>query len=199
MAYAVDEYCFDSQAEGHRRTDEEHYEALKKWMGRRYVELVVIDPSSSSFMECIARHGEWDYRGANNAVIEGISNTMTALRQHGLFIGRKCGRLLSELGLYRWNEHKKHEEVVKEDDHACLVGSTMVETDGGAVRIDELVGTSGRVWSYDNGETVLKGYRDVALTGFEETYEVVLEDGRQSNVRGTIRFSPTRAGSVATA
>lgn len=188
VAYAVDEYCFNSQAEGYRRTDEEHYEALKKWMGKRYVELVVIDPSSSSFMECMARHGEWDYRGADNAVIEGISNTMTALKQHGLFIGRKCERLLSELGLYRWNERKKHEEVVKEDDHACLVGSTMIETDGGAVRIDELVGTSGRVWSYDNGETVLKGYRDVALTGFEETYEVVLEDGRTVECTGNHPF-----------
>ena len=64
----------------------------------------------------------------------------------------------------------------------------MIETDGGAVRIDELVGTSGRVWSYDNGETVLKGYRDVALTGFEETYEVVLEDGRTVECTGNHPF-----------
>nr|UVX80474.1 MAG: Terminase [Bacteriophage sp.] len=188
VAYAVDEYCFDSRAEGHRRTDEEHYGALRKWMGERYVELVVIDPSASSFMECIARHGEWDYRGADNAVIEGISNTMTAMRQHGLFIGRKCGRLLSELGLYRWDERRRHEEVVKEDDHACLVGSTMVETDGGAVRIDGLVGTSGRVWSYDGGEAVLRGYRDVAPTGFRETYEVVLGDGRTVECTGNHPF-----------
>lgn len=130
VAYAVDEYCFDSQTEGYRRTDEEHYEALKKWMGDRYVELVVIDPSSSSFMECVARHGECDYRGADNAVIEGISNTMTALKQHGLFIGRKCERLLSEMGLYRWNERKKHEEVVKENDHACDAMRYFVQTVG---------------------------------------------------------------------
>ena len=91
---------------------------------------MVIDPSSSSFLEGVARHGEWDYRGANNAVIEGISNTMTALKQHGLFIGRKCERLLSELGLYRWNDRKKHEEVVKENDHACDAMRYFVQTVG---------------------------------------------------------------------
>ena len=35
---------------------------------------------------------------------------------------------------------------------------------------------------------MLKGYRDVALTGFEETYEVVLEDGRTVECTGNHPF-----------
>ena len=129
-AYAVDEYCFDSKAEGCRRTDEEHYEALRRFMAKKYVELVVIDPSSSSFMECMHRHGDWDFTGADNAVIEGISNVMTAMEQGDLLISHKCERLLSELGLYRWNDKKRQEEVVKEDDHACDAMRYFVQTVG---------------------------------------------------------------------
>lgn len=130
VAYAVDEYYFDSNEEEFRRTDEEHYEALRKWLGKRYVELVVIDPSASSFIECMARHGEWEFRGADNSVIDGISNTMTAMKQHGIFIGKKCKNLLHELGLYRWDEKKKHEAVVKENDHACDAMRYFVQTVG---------------------------------------------------------------------
>ena len=130
VAYCVDEYCFDSKAEGYRRTDEEHYEAIRKWVGRRYVELVVIDPSANSFKETVFRHGEWDYRDADNAVIQGISNTMTALKRGSVFIDRRCERLLSEFGLYRWNERKKQEEVVKENDHACDALRYFVNTVG---------------------------------------------------------------------
>lgn len=134
IAYCVDEYCFDSKAEGHRRTDDEHYRALKEWVGRRYVELVVIDPSANSFKETIERYGDWEYVNAENAVIEGISNVMTAMNQGCLLISPKCERLVSELGLYRWNERKMKEEVIKENDHACDAMRYFVSTVG----LDEL-------------------------------------------------------------
>ena len=130
VAYCVDEYCFDSKAEGYRRTDEEHYEAIRKWVGKRYVETVVVDPSANSFIETVIRHGEWECRGADNAVLKGISNVMTALGQHGILISPRCERLMSEFGLYRWNERKPKEEVIKEDDHACDALRYFVSTVG---------------------------------------------------------------------
>lgn len=182
-AYVVDEYYFNSRKEGRRRTDEEHYAALKAWLGNRYVDLVVIDPSASSFIETIDRHGEWDVTKANNDVLDGISNTSTAFNTGGLFVSAKCQNLLEELGLYRWNDRADSDQVVKENDHACLTGDTLVETACGSVPIAELVGTTGEVWGYKDGKAGLFRYRDVCKTGTREVFEVELEDGR--TVRAT--------------
>lgn len=129
-AYCVDEYCFDSNEAGFRRTDEEHYAALRGRFGKLYVEGVVVDPSATSFIETVRRHGEWDVAGADNAVNEGISRTMTALKTGCLFVSSECRRLLDEFGLYRWDERKQREAVVKENDHACDAMRYFVSTIG---------------------------------------------------------------------
>ena len=129
-AYCVDEYCFDSDEAGCRRTDEEHYRALRDKFGKRYVEGVVVDPSATSFIETVRRHGEWDVTGADNAVTEGISRVCTALKTGCLLVSANCRRLLEEFGLYRWDERKQRETVVKENDHACDAMRYFVSTVG---------------------------------------------------------------------
>lgn len=63
------------RAEGSRRTDEQHYEALRRLAGEvspGEIEAVVIDPSAASFIECVESHREFRVVRADNRVREGI-------------------------------------------------------------------------------------------------------------------------------
>ena len=128
QAVIVDEYYFDSRAEGRRRTDPEHYEALEKLAGDRLVEAVVIDPSATSFKEQIARGGRFDYLNANNDVVNGISVTSTMLEYGSIKVHERCSNFLSEMQLYRWDEKADRDAVVKENDHACDAMRYMANT-----------------------------------------------------------------------
>ncbi len=86
---------------------------------------------------------------ANNKVTGqegGIHNVFTRLTEGRLKIFRTCVNLIKEMRIYRRNEHGK---IVKENDHLCLHGDTLVITDKGRVRIADLVGTEGKVLSSD--------------------------------------------------
>lgn len=119
VARAVDLYYFDSRKEGRRRTDEEHYDALCRLVGDRDVEAVVIDPSANSFREVISRHGRFFTVAAKNDVINGIATTDMMLHEGIIKISTECADLIAEMGMYRWDESKVQDAVIKEYDHAC--------------------------------------------------------------------------------
>ena len=64
--YRIDEYYYSSKERGQLRTDEEHYLALEKLCEGRKIEVVIIDPSAASFIECIRRHGKFNVKTAKN-------------------------------------------------------------------------------------------------------------------------------------
>lgn len=72
VAYAVDEWGFDSRHEGRRLTDQELYDGLRSFLRGRNVESVVIDPSATSFRELVDREGEWWCVPARNSVTDGF-------------------------------------------------------------------------------------------------------------------------------
>ena len=117
-ALLVDEAYYDSREAGAQRTDEEHYAALEKLAAGRYIQAVIVDPSAASFIETIRRHGRFVVRGAENAVVPGI-NVCAGLMQCGrLKIHARCENTIREAGLYRWDDKKTEDAVVKEYDHA---------------------------------------------------------------------------------
>lgn len=118
-AYLVDEYYYDSRARGRRRTDEEHMDAVERLIDGRPVEFIVVDPSANSFKEVIARRGRYDYWNANNDVLNGIQTTSSMLAGGHVKICGGCAKLLEEMQLYRWDEDKPGDAVIKEHDHAC--------------------------------------------------------------------------------
>lgn len=127
-ACATDEYYFDSKAEGRRRTDPEHYEAVERLAGDRFIESIVIDPSATSFKEQIARGDRFDYINANNDVVNGIAVTSSMLENGDIQISEKCSNLLSEMQLYRWDDKADKDAVIKENDHACDAMRYMANT-----------------------------------------------------------------------
>ncbi len=116
--YRIAEYYYSSKREGMSRTDEEHYEGLRKLIGDRRVEGVIVDPSAASFIECIRRHGEFPVTKAQNDVLSGIRRCSDALRDGRLMFSENCTDILREFTLYRWDESRSGDVPIKENDHA---------------------------------------------------------------------------------
>ena len=65
-AVRIDEYYYDGRSKGVLNTDEEYYQALENLAGDKKIRYVIIDPSASSFITCIRRHGKFVVRQARN-------------------------------------------------------------------------------------------------------------------------------------
>lgn len=135
--YRIDEYYYSSKREGISRTDEEHYSGLRKLIGDRQVEGVIVDPSAASFIECIKRHGEFPVSAAKNDVVSGIRRVSDALRDGKIMFSSDCKDILREFSLYRWDESRGGDVPIKENDHAMddmryFVSSPFFRGDGSA-------------------------------------------------------------------
>lgn len=117
-AARLKESYFDSRGEGRQRTDEEHYQELLNLVGDIPIERVIVDPSAASFIECIRRHGKFRVKAAVNDVIDGIRVVSSLLNADMLHIDSSCKACIHEFGLYRWDEKKDRDTVLKENDHA---------------------------------------------------------------------------------
>lgn len=116
--YRIAEDYYDARREGRARTDEEHYLSLERLVGDRPVEVVIVDPSAASFIEVIERHGRFAVVRADNSVLDGIRKTSQALLDREIVICENCVDAIREFSLYRWDENKSADTVVKKDDHA---------------------------------------------------------------------------------
>ena len=117
-AILIRESYFDSRREGYQKTDEEHYAALEELTRGYYIRRVIVDPSAASFIETIRRHGKFYVWEAENSVINGIRVTGTLLNAGMIKIHESCKDTIREFGLYRWDEKKHEDAVIKENDHA---------------------------------------------------------------------------------
>ena len=116
--YRIREFYHDSRKLHVQKTDEEYYESLEELIGGRSISAVIVDPSASSFMECIRRHGKYTVVPAKNDVSDGIRNVSEALRGGRLLFSPECRDTLREFSLYRWNQKSHSDAPLKENDHA---------------------------------------------------------------------------------
>lgn len=117
-AVRIKEYYFDSRKEGRQKTDEEYYTDLEELAQGYYIRKVIVDPSAASFIETIRRHGKFYVWAADNDVLDGIRVTATMLSAGKLIFHESCKDTIREFGLYRWDEKKNSDAVIKENDHA---------------------------------------------------------------------------------
>lgn len=115
-AYRVAEYYYSGRESGVMRTDEQYYADLVALAGDKPVEQVIIDPSASSFIATIRRHGRFRVRRARNAVLPGIQLVATLLQQERLLLHPSCKNTLREFSLYCWEDDR--DAPKKENDHA---------------------------------------------------------------------------------
>jgi len=115
-----------------------------------------IDPASRGRGQTDGRQLLADYRDlglhlsvADNGVESGLYAVWNRLSTGRLKVAKSLSAWFAEFRLYRRDDKGR---VVKENDHlmdACLVGETIVHTEHGQSRIDELVGNEGTVISRD--------------------------------------------------
>ncbi|MDE5582909.1 MAG: PBSX family phage terminase large subunit [Ruminococcus sp.] len=116
--HRISEYYYSSKKEGISRTDEEHYSALECLAQDRNISKIIVDPSASSFIECIRRHGKFRVVKADNDVVKGIRQVGNALKDGKLRFNENCRDIIREFSLYRWNDKSGIDVPIKENDHA---------------------------------------------------------------------------------
>ncbi len=130
---AFREFYYSGRDEGHQLTDSDyarHVEALVS--GLQGEVAVIVDPSATSFMAELRRHGQrFRVRHARNDVSDGIRETAACMQAGLVQISRSgCPSLVRELGGYVWDEsHGDGERPLKADDHACDALRYLVATE----------------------------------------------------------------------
>ncbi len=119
------EYYFSGReaqksGKGGQKTDGELADDLQRWLGGISPRSVVVDPSAASFIAELRRRA-LSVQKADNAVLDGIRNAGTLLREGKLLFSRSCERTLTEFSQYVWDSKaadRGEDKPVKENDHA---------------------------------------------------------------------------------
>lgn len=118
VAVRLAEYYHDGRKTKKQRTDEEHYAEVRKLAGNRFIQRVVVDPSASSFIETVYRHGDYTVDKAKNDVLPGIATVSSLLQAGKILIHESCKDCIRELETYSWDADKPNDTVIKAYDHA---------------------------------------------------------------------------------
>lgn len=116
-AVRVKEYYYDGRSQKRQLTDEEYCNEIEKLAEGKEIYRVIVDPSAASFITALKRRG-FRVQQAENSVLDGIRRTAVFLKNGNIKIHRSCVDAIREFGLYRWDEKKTEDAVVKENDHA---------------------------------------------------------------------------------
>jgi PBSX family phage terminase large subunit len=189
--WVEDVYYYDSKVHNRQKTDTEYAEDLKRFIKERPVKAIYVDPSAASFKLELSKHNISNLYDAENEVIDGIRLVSNYMNNGTLKICRNCSHLIKEIQSYTW-DHKSQKTGVdkpaKENDHACVVGSTLVLTIHGYVRIDELSEQfSGYLFNYNPQEEQFERDRFFSPSMTREmadVYELELEDGSTLQATG---------------
>ena len=196
--YVVREYYYSGREKGVQKTDQDYAEDMnafidpvRQWFAKRIVSglefgtlelTTIVDPSAASFIALLRKDYDcFKVRKGKNEVVDGIRQTAVAMNTGLIKIAPTAKNLIKELQGYVWDERSVVEAPLKENDHACITGDSLMMTEHGNVPIRELVGKTGKVWSLNTktGAPELKVYRDVRCTKKRvKIFKVTLNDGK---------------------
>ena len=125
--YATRGYYYSGRETGIQKTDEEYAQALDGMLSdiheynkgfelREKLE-TIIDPSAASFIALLNKRGKYKLRKADNAVLDGIRETATAMSTGKIKISGKIKEWRDEAGGYVWDDTEGEERPVKVNDH----------------------------------------------------------------------------------
>lgn len=130
--YAVREYYYSGRDTGAQKTDTEYGNDLDEWLcdiASGASIKTIIDPSAASFI-ALLRQKKHRYRviTADNAVIDGIRETATALKTGKIKISPALKFWRREVEGYVWDEKATDDKPVKVNDHAMDAMRYFVKT-----------------------------------------------------------------------
>lgn len=118
--YGVDEYYYSGRDKGISKTDAEYgndMDEFTKHIERRIP--TIVDPSAASFITELKRKPSKKYRviPADNAVMDGIRESSTAMERGLIKISPKLKHWKKEAGGYIWEGNAVDDKPVKTNDH----------------------------------------------------------------------------------
>lgn len=120
--YVENEYYYDGRKKMRQKTDQEYLDDFIQFTGNKHYKGLIIDPSATSLIAAMNKRGIPTYK-AKNDVNEGIAMVHNLFSTGHILINKdNCPNLVSELGLYIWDDKKAEhgkEQPVKQNDHAC--------------------------------------------------------------------------------
>ena len=130
--YVVDEYYYSGRDTGNQKTDDEYGKDIDERFGNLATDYnrlkVIVDPSAASFITMLKRKKKYHVIPADNAVIDGIRETATAMQTERIKINPACKNLIRELEGYVWDDSCNEDRPVKVNDHAVDSLRYMVKT-----------------------------------------------------------------------
>lgn len=128
--YRLKEYYYSGRDTGIQKTDEEYAVELDKLIepimkarterGGKYFEKMetIIDPSAASFITLLRKKEWYKIKTADNAVLDGIRDTASAMQTDKIKISPDCKNWLQEVQGYVWDDDPSEDKPVKVNDHA---------------------------------------------------------------------------------
>lgn len=140
----IDEYYYSGRDTGTQKTDEEYANDLDNFIRpimmkrekdieehrTRYLRKMrtIIDPSAASFIEALERRKWYSVTKADNAVLDGIRETNTCMKNGYFKALRSCKNLIAEFNGYVWDDKAEDDRPVKVNDHAMDAMRYFVKT-----------------------------------------------------------------------
>ena len=121
--YCIDGYYYSGRDTGKQMTDEEYGQAIEDKFGQYSNEWdkmrIIVDPSAASFITLLKKRQKYKVIPAENAVLDGIRETATAMQTGKIKISPKLEFFKKELQGYVWDDKANEDRPVKVNDHAC--------------------------------------------------------------------------------
>ena len=128
--YRLREYYYSGRETGIQKTDEEYGEELDRLIepimkkreqdGGLYFKKMetIIDPSAASFITLLRKKRWYKVIHADNAVLDGIRDTASAMQTGRIKICDTCKNWIDEVQGYVWDSDEEEDKPVKINDHA---------------------------------------------------------------------------------
>lgn len=125
--YKIAEYYYVAKDNQRQKDDAEYFDDfqrfIKNHIPRQFIHNLPVygDPAASSWDAMLTNHG-FNYRHADNNVIEGIKYVLTQLNTGKYIIDRSCKKTIEEYDNYSWDEKaqaKGEDKPKKVFDHSC--------------------------------------------------------------------------------
>jgi len=115
------EYYYSGREEKRQKTVGEFAEGLVNMLDGINPRRVIVDPSAAALITELRSLG-YHTQGADNDVLNGISDVCTMLEQGQLYFMDCCENTIEEFGLYMWDEKAADNGLdapIKENDHCA--------------------------------------------------------------------------------
>lgn len=120
--YAIDGYYYSGRDQQRLLTDDEYADRMDEQFGNIYATewnriKTIIDPSAASFIAALRRRKLYHVVPADNAVLDGIRETASAMQQGFIKINPAIKEWKQEVEGYVWDNDSAEDRPIKLNDH----------------------------------------------------------------------------------